>query len=380
MWTGLGVIFIIVALAIPIISVIVHFLVLLFVRTRDKKIIDKEAKEAEEEQNKYSGNNVTTIMSSEYRQQKLKEDPVSTVIRKELYISRYMGDTYYHITNHKYKWGDTEHLYIYLEKPHSAGDMIKYGNCGIENYIEYLINISTLVHQYINATECPGFYDGFTQLLESDHELLMKFVRECHAAEEWKKDSNTIYDCDNYLQDFMEENNIKAKVRKLSGINVKIPEDFRHYKPSNPSWINSEYINQEKDVAENKVIEAKNNQSANSVYQAASIVAVIGVVLLIAWAALSFNVVLGLSALMCIIVFFIVLASGAKNENASTTVRREINLIQQIHIDPIYEWAFKEGEEYANKRYKEVLDIEKSKQSKKLVIEDFDSTKLYDVR
>ena len=290
-WTALGAIFFIVAFLVALACGLGTFLSAAGSAAKGARKTQNqidEIKRQEREQAEYDKNR---IMSEAFREEKIKEYPSSVVVGEDVRrdyrktewkddrkifptytihqwyfcgagrryqdnlsceTDKHLGDDY---TTDLYKYITTTdfidnypeeewcktHEYRYISKwykyNHEQYERDRKSQC--EQWCEM---VSMLVHRYIYFGECTEFRDGLIQVLMGDRDLLAKFICECHAANEWKKEYRQLYDCDNYLKDFMDEYRIQQRVNRFLGKTVEAPEDFRHYRENTPSAPAAENI------------------------------------------------------------------------------------------------------------------------------------------
>ena len=296
MWTGLGVIFLIICLTIPIIRWIGIITISGAHVASGKDAARKEFEDAAEERRRSGSHYMERSMSASYRKEHLKEDPNTVIIGEKFE------------TKCRWKNGSPA-IYPYAEKEWVTEAIpqklcwaygLDYNNCVIEEYgcntkdiCEYLHNIqlmdgtdfdiwlndkrksryydeydpdpevvkrkrfqevfqrykqvrakqyknhcqimSELAHRYIYFGECDKFKEGFIRLLMQDKQVTLNFIQDCHIANKWRQDNATPFDCTNYMKDFMSENHVHEKINKIMGEDVDIPDDLRHYRPETPS-------------------------------------------------------------------------------------------------------------------------------------------------
>lgn len=333
MWTGLGIIFIIIALSSPFVIWGLQLWFTALFGSEDKEYHDKEARQGEYEAKKYEDHLESKVMERWYRKSKLNEEPKSTRIRESRHKSVPNGcswcDRTLSIDKNKFENAELYNKYFKDEgNPYVLGLLIR------------------LVLQYINAIGYDGFYYGFITLLLQDHDLLVKFFRECHAAEEWKKDNNTVYDCENYMQDFMKENNVIERVREIVGDSLQVPSDFRHYRTEALADNIAKQIQTEKHIAELHRTAGSSGSSAEGDYKLASVLGFLGIASAVLWLFTSFNTMWGAIALTFTVLAFIVLICTSGNGNKSTEAYKELydrfSPYSQPPENPIYAWSFEE--------------------------------------
>lgn len=284
MWTGLGVIFIIGALAIPILKWAGILVFGGLASASERKKTQRKINKANEEKRRQEQLDKIQTMTSDYRRFRMAENPDTVVVGEKIETKRVWKDGQgwvfpYTIENRRFYWkrkwrilvthkkyytaehGYTQSLYEYIEKlefiddipeeqwqdenhRHNHKEYMNEREYQCRNYCE---TISMLVYRYVcwgDNTECR---DEFIKLLMRNRELTLKFIRECHAANRWREQYSQVYDCKNYLQDFMKENEIQSKLTEQAGHEVQIPEDIRPYREGTPSKAAARHIQHELD-------------------------------------------------------------------------------------------------------------------------------------
>ena len=366
MWTGLGVIFIIVLFLIPIVKWIGILIVGGASASSSNKYVQKEIAEAEQEKARLASLESNRIMDAEFRQQKLSEPPDSVVIGEEYDIKQEWKNgqgwvfpftikkSWYAWTNTalRFKYfvakneenGYTDNFYEYVNKIEFADNTDKqvwqntngtrmfnkydsYDEVCKHQCQEYCEAISMLAHRYINFIGYDEFKGAFISLLIRDRELTKKFIRECHAANMWKEEYSQLYDCDNYLKDFMIENDIRERVKQEAECDIRIPPDLRHFREFTNSSSARKHIGHELAKRGRIGEAAKSEEKSNSWFGAVSILTLIGVILIIAMFANSGNREVFNSMFWIVIVlffvwtFFVIMSAG--HNSSSEQVKKD---------------------------------------------------------
>lgn len=283
MWTVVGIIFSIVLIGFPVVKCILMFIAGAGASATGRARAEKELEVAYAAKVQQDALDRNSIMSQEYRLRKIAAEPTSIVVGEIIKKERgpwKSGWGYTEITkleNPKYYWkqkkeefsltsyhetpenGYTKSLYEYISKVEFLDDYSEEEWCKENNvkkreiYLsvreqqcyQYCKAISQLAYRYICFEGYDEFKETFIRVLMQDKELIIKFMKECQAANEWKKEFNQVCDCENYMQDFMKENNIQEKVNEFVGHEVKMPGDFRVYRKDSPDFFAAKHVNHE---------------------------------------------------------------------------------------------------------------------------------------
>lgn len=406
MWTGLGVIFIICALVWPVIKFLSQLLFYTGASAVGQKDTQKMINKAYEEEKQQALLDTNRRMTSDYRYRKLKEYPTSVVVGEKYEFKKEWSDskggwvfpytvkypTYYwkrkkevfvsYDSNHTRENGFTKYLYEYIQNVEFIDDCdpeqwcnennIYLGKFGVaterKEYIEererqcdrYCEAISMLAHRYICFGNNIVFRNAFIKVLMENRDIALAFIKECHVANEWRKDYNQIYDCDNYLQDFMKENCIQDQMDKTVNHRVYIPSDLRYYRPDTPDASAAKHIKHEQEKRGWHSNAAKSELKSQQGFGMSAI----GLVMLIVGVILFFVnigsmeqivVQLGIFAILIAIFFWAMLLykSCVHQEHSKNIQQAEID--EDKYKNPLLEHTNNLGRAYAKEVYNEIM-------------------------
>lgn len=204
------------------------------------------------------------VMSTEFREERLKEYPSLVHVEDKLLRCKCLEEKY------DIQKSDLD-VFSYLAHKDDS-DIRRYEESRVRH----------LVYQYINSIGNDDFYDAFAELLIGDKDLLLAFVQECHVAESWRKECNRLYDPENYMKDFMVENDIEKRIHRTNE-HIKIPTDFRHRHPVTPSDPIKAYISTQKRMAENEIKISELAKSGTPKLRGTGFLGIIAVIMTVAW-------------------------------------------------------------------------------------------------
>lgn len=267
------------------------------------------------------------VMPTEFREKKLKEYPSLVHIEDKLFRCKCLEEKY--------------------DIQRSNLDVFSYlahkDDSDIRRYEES--RVRHLVYQYINSIGNDDFYDAFTELLIGDKDLLLAFVQECHVAESWREECNRLYDPENYMKDFMAENNVEKRIHGTNK-NIIIPTDFRHRHPVTPSDPIKAYISTQKKIAENEIKISELAKSGTPKLRGTGFLGIIAVIVTVAWIFVSRigPEVGGAFFWITIITWFIFIFGGAFLNNDSDRAAAYQNensklAAQKDNLDMLSIWA-----------------------------------------
>ncbi len=209
------------------------------------------------------------LMSTEFREEKLKEYPSLVHIGDKLFRCKCLKETY------DIQRNDFDVYSYFIHKDDSD---IPYS----EKHIRHL------VYQYINSIGNDDFYDAFVEILKNDKDLLLSFIEECHVAESWRKECNKLYDPENYMKDFMAENDVEKRIHEINE-NVVIPADLRHRHPTTPSKPIKAYIDTQIEIAEKEIKLSQLAISGIPKLRGAGLLGILAVVTTVVWFIMVYN-------------------------------------------------------------------------------------------
>lgn len=398
MWTALGVIFLIFALGIPAVKAVGKFIFSVGSASSGQDETRKKIEEANQQIIEQGLLDKHRVMISSFRQMKLAEDPTSVVVGEEYEVKKewvsgygavypytvtrrnfYFGSKYnsqrYFIYRKRVEEAEADHyttdLYEYLTKIEFIDELGEEGwkfKNGSHNryYAEernrqcriYCEAVSMLAHRYIFFGNNTEFRDAFIMALIRHREMLLAFVRECHAANEWKKAYNQVYDCDNYMQDFMEDYRVQNKVNVIANKQIQMPSDFRHFRPNTPDPIAGQHISHEL-RKQNRVGQAAQEELSSQQWYGVVFAMIFGGIILLVW---GFNTVPD-SALNWLFRFMfagylftwgLVIVKALGHQDASSQVKKE-DFAEKYYLNPFPQAANQEGKEYAKVVYTEII-------------------------
>lgn len=204
------------------------------------------------------------IMSKEFREKKLKEYPSLVHIEDKLLRCSCLEEKY-DIQKNKL---DVFSHFLHMDD----NDIRRYEESRVRH----------LMYQYVNSIGNDDFYDAFAELLIGDKDLLLVFVQECHVAESWRKEYNRLYDPENYMKDFMIENNVEKRIHETNK-NIIIPADFRHRHPVTPSDPIKAYISTQKKMAENEIRISEFAESGSPKLRGTGFLGILAVAVTVTW-------------------------------------------------------------------------------------------------
>lgn len=397
MWTGLGVIFIIILLAIPICKWIGILLFGSASAASERGITRRKMEEANAEKLKQEQLDKVQYMTQDFRQYKLSENPDTVVVGEKIEINSVWKDgqgwvfphtvekhwyylksdikPYNHNIKHIPENGYTDSLYEYIEKVDFLDDHEKtewsrhnYCNWNSDSYglvrenqcRQYCEAISMLVHRYVNFGDNTELRDEFIKLLMQDRELTLKFIRECHAANKWKEQYNQVYDCKNYLQDFLIENKIRDKLNEQAGHEVTVPDDIRPFRDKTSDKTAAKHIRHELDKRERVGKAEESEYKAQGWWGGVAVMTVICVVLILVFffgtdhhseqATQIMLTLIGISILLWIIVTL----PAVGHQNDADKVKEE-ERGEEYYMSSFPREANAKGKEYAKTLLKEIL-------------------------
>lgn len=292
MWTGVGVIYLVLCVGVPLFSFLGTFIFGALENASGKDKALKKVAQAEAQKRRRHMFDSFNTMSFQFRRDALKEYPDSVVVGEQGYFKqtwidgegwttllkssqlkmfRYDSgrwDRGYHTEANHVTKGHTTSLYEYLNKVEFMDELdpaqwckdngVYYGKftkpTETELYVEtrreqiatYCYAVSMLAHRYICFEGYGEFKDTFIRTLIRDKDLVIQFVHECHAANRWKAENNHACDCVNYMKDFMRENQIQEKIDKIAGHSVTMPDDFRNYRDNSPNRSAAHHVAHER--------------------------------------------------------------------------------------------------------------------------------------
>ena len=419
MWTGLGVIFIICVIAWPIVKFVGMALIGGIGGATGQKYAKEQIAKAEEEEHHWSLLDRNRVMQSDYRQIKLEEQPTSVVIGEKyerhrgswskskldyeysytvsypwFYWKRKQKEWVRTIKNYNEEHGYTQSVYEYIERmefiddvpfeewvkesridigiPHVYEKISDFEKREAEEKLEiyskerqrqckeYCKVISMLAHRYVCFGEDKDFREAFIRVLMQHRDIALKFIRECHAANEWRKDYEQIYDCDNYLKDFMTENHIKEKMDAIMGHDVTVPDDLRYYKPNPTDSIAANHIAHEREKR-GWHREAAESELRSQKCSGASVPMLIALIIGVIWFFSNLKTIGQPWGYLCAIGLMLGTAawlitlggSGLEQEHAHQIYQAERD--EENYRNPLPRHTDRLGEEYAKELYDEIM-------------------------
>lgn len=225
---------------------------------------------------------------------------------------------------------------------------------------EYCNTVSMLAHRYIYFGAYSEFKEYFIRVLIGDREALMNFLHECHAANVWKEQYEQLYDCENYMQDFMEENNIQEKMNALAGHEVLMPDDFRHYREQSPNKTVANHIDHELARERRDLQKAEIKLHSKKGWGAAFIATFIGIALIAGALYLfsqnrdSIQWTIWILAVYALFWSLIVASPAVDDETVKNIEKQEEE--EKKYVNPSPYPLNKEGAKFAEHLYKEILE------------------------
>ncbi len=338
MWTGLGVIFIIVALGGSALMWIIRMIFLTFQASGERDEIREKVDKANEQKRKSIGYDRGGAMLETYRYKALKEDPKELLVNPKISVNKVNPYSNEFAKSIELRW--QEGFYKRAEGGKATNQ-----------------DIATLVYQYICTSGYSEFGTAFTMLLINDKRLLLDFIRECYAAEKWKKENHQLYDCNNYLQSFMIENHIQERLDKMVGHTVYMPTDFRHFRPDNQDPDVVKYIKREKERNNQIGKSEEKEMTKNTLIGVIGFVMLIGLILIIGWVTTGFSSGWGAMLGICFVVWFVLAGIACFVDESQNSIDSRKSSDVWFHNNPTYEIGRKMGEQFVPIDYNKGKEI-----------------------
>ena len=225
---------------------------------------------------------------------------------------------------------------------------------------EYCEAVSMLAHRYIYFGAYSEFKEYFIRVLIGDREALMNFLHECHAANVWKEQYEQLYDCENYMQDFMKENRIQEKMNALAGHEVLMPDDFRHYREQSPNKTVANHIDHELARERRDLQKAEIELHSKKGWRTAFVATFIGIALIAGALYLfsqnrdSIQWTIWILAVYALIWSLIVASPAVDDETVQKIENQEEE--EKEYVNPSPYPLNEEGKKFAEHLYKEILE------------------------